>query len=960
MNTGDIERRKRALSIFDEVAELGDEERRRRIDALCGGDHDLRAQVQALLDADEGATDPVSGDVRAWRELLADAAPAPEVDTQDRLIGAWRITGLLGRGGMGAVHAVERADGAYVQWAALKRVQGGELSAASRERFLRERQVLARLQHPHIAILLDGGFDAGGDPYFVMERVDGLPIDRWCDERAAVLRTRVELFLQVLDAVQYAHRNLVVHRDLKPSNLLVTPGGQVKLLDFGIARELERSGLAATATSDRAMTLLYASPEQLHNEPITTATDVYQLGVVLYRLLAGVHPFGIEADTPLARQLQALSQDPEPITRSARQSNVEVAARRGETPVSLARALDGGLEAIVHACLQRDPAARYASVEALGNDLRAWLDSRPVSAAKMGRGQRARLWLRRNRALAVSVVAILAALLSGIGIALWQAHEAREHARIAERESANARAVMAFLSDTLAAAAPDQAMDTEVSVRQLLDYARTELDKRDAVDPQVRQPVQLMLGNLYHSLGDMKTAAQLLEAGFEGVEPGNAQEAAVLSDLLAAYSAALNATGRGKESLGLAERAARWQQRFAAEDPGERLKATVFLATGHYHASDHERAVALWQDAIAQAKAMPDPPVDAVIDAYQMLAGLLNFIGEYTQADQLADEGLAFAESHGVPPQSPIRVNLLRAKAEALDLGGDPVAAETVIRRAISLQQQSIGDSGSRTGALYNALGIALNNQGRYRESIEMLERSASMGTASAGSPTETAISLNNIAAVHENAGDYRRAISLFEESLSMFEGTGMAKDDIVWRRAERSYARCLGLAGRFEEADARLRRLQEKALELEGGDSMEYAMVTWQRTTLARRMRDPVQGKPLLEQSRTLWAKLAPASHPIFVHVLRMQAALEGMQGNHAGAEHALREALARFEAGGALQVDLALVQAELAATRLALGDRTGARNLLAAAMPILRDAVLPSEVNRAEAEALARKISI
>lgn len=962
MTGGDTGRQRQLLSIFESVADLDPDARARRLDELCADDLALRARVEAMLAADAGGTEPFHGDFGQWADALnaslrtagaaGEAAPGEQV-------GAWRITGLLGRGGMGAVYAVERADGAYVQQAALKRVHGGELSPSSRDRFLRERQVLARLQHPHIATLLDGGFTAAGDPYFVMERVDGMPIDRWCDERRLGLRQRVVLFLQVLDAVQYAHRNLVVHRDLKPSNLLVTASGQVKLLDFGIARELEEAGAAATATGDRAMTLQYASPEQLNNEPITTATDVYQLGVVLYRLLAGRHPFGIEADTPLARQLQALSRDPESIARSARQSEVEVAAWRGESPASLARALGGGLEAVVHACLHRDPAARYASAEAFGNDLRAWLDDRPVAAARLGRGHRARLWLRRNRALAASVAAVTLALLAGTAVALWQAREAREQARLAQRESANARAALSFLSDTLSAASPDHAMDTEVSVRQLLDHARTELGKRGAVDPQVRQPVQRMLGELYHSLGDMRTAASLFEAGFEGVEPTSREEASALADTLSGYSAALNGIGRGGESLALAERAAAWRERFAPGDPEQRLHALVFLAAGHYYAGDRDQAAGHWQAAIDAAKTMPDPPVDALIEAYQMLGGLLNFSGDYARARQLADEGLAFADAQGVPARAPLRVGLLRAKAEALNFSGEAVAAERVIREAIELQRRSVGDTGNRMGSLFNALGIALNDQGRYREAIEAMERSDQLWSASADSPTEQAIGLSNLASVHESAGDYARALTLFEQSVALLDGPGgLAADDAARRRMERNHARCLALAGRFADADGRLRRLQAQARELDGEASVDYALVTWQRVVLARRMRDPVQGDPLLAQSRALWNRLVPETHPIFAHALRSQAAFEGMRGEQAAAERTLREALGRFEANGALPIDLAIVRAELAGVRLERGDRADARRLLDQALPVLRDSLLPQEIGRADAEALARRV--
>ena len=400
MNDDQVERRRRALAIFDEVAELAGEDRSRRLDALCGDDGELRRQVQVLLDADAGTAEPFRGDASHWGEALACDAATPDA-MLGRSIGVWKIVGILGHGGMGAVYAVERGDGAYAQQAALKLIRNSADSPAARERFLRERQILAGLQHPNIATLLDGGISEQGEPYFAMERIDGVPIDRWCDAHALGLRERAVLFLQVLDAVRYAHRNLVVHRDLKPSNLLVDGDGRVKLLDFGIAKQLE--GGDVTATHDRALTFEYASPEQLHDAPITTATDLWQLGVVLHRLLSGSHPFGLSRDTPVASQLQQLEREPEPLTRAAAKSSAEQAARRGgHTPATLAQALRGNLARIVQTCLQRDPEARYASADALASDLRAWLDDRPISAARLATSERMRLWLRRNRTRGVN------------------------------------------------------------------------------------------------------------------------------------------------------------------------------------------------------------------------------------------------------------------------------------------------------------------------------------------------------------------------------------------------------------------------------------------------------------------------------------------------------------------------------------------------------------------------------
>ena len=448
MNETAMERQKRAMAAFDAVVDLDGEAREQRLREFCGDDAHLLDEVRAMLAADAREGQPFSGDASAWGEALNELTGTGEA-MLGRQLGAWRIVEVIGRGGMGAVYAVERSDGAYAQRAALKLIRAAADSPAARERFLRERQLLAQLRHPNIATLLDGGFSDEGDPYFVMEYVDGAPIDQWCDARKLDLRQRVQLFAQVLEAVSHAHRNLVIHRDLKPSNLLVDAQGRVKLLDFGIAKQLE--GGDATATSDRALTFEYASPEQLHAAPVTTATDIWQLGIVLHRLLSSSHPFGLTRDTPLAKQLHLLEREPEPLTRAAMQASAEQAALRGEADgAALSKSLRGGLAAIVETCLRREPEARYASADALATDLQRWLEHRPVGAAQLGKVERTMLWLRRNRLLAASIGAVALALVAGTGLALWQANEAR-------RESARTRESLQFLSDTLAAASPMQA-----------------------------------------------------------------------------------------------------------------------------------------------------------------------------------------------------------------------------------------------------------------------------------------------------------------------------------------------------------------------------------------------------------------------------------------------------------------------------------------------------------------------
>src|SRR5690606_23822600 len=491
--------------IFDAIADLPDGQREARLAELCSGDDELRTLVLRLLAADASQTEPFTGDGARWSLAMA-AGSAPNADAwRGRRIGAWQIVGILGHGGMGVVYEVHRDDQAYDQRAALKLIRIGADTPAARERFLRERQTLAQLQHPNIASLIDGGFTDDGDPWFVMEYVDGQPIDAWCDARGLDQRARTELFAQVLDAVQYAHRNLVVHRDLKPTNILVDDTGRAKLLDFGVAKQLQGSGEATVGA--RALTLEYASPEQLNVAPITTATDIWQLGVVLYRLLCGVHPFGITQDTPLPRQLEQLGREPD------------------------TRGLHGDLASIVRGCLQRAPEHRYPTVEALAEDLASWRAHRPLRVTSPGPGRRAALWLRRNRGLAAATAGIALAVLAGTAASLWQAGEAR-------RQGENARQALEVVGDVLTAAAPQNAMSHQVSVRELLDKARIELDRR-APATEVRQPVQRMLGGLAQSVGEWQVANELYAAGLDNVAPRNDGDALRLADAWHGYATSL-------------------------------------------------------------------------------------------------------------------------------------------------------------------------------------------------------------------------------------------------------------------------------------------------------------------------------------------------------------------------------------------------------------------------------------
>ena len=423
-----LERKKRALQLLDEALERTAEERQAFLDESCGDDPTLRRDVESLLDTD--------ADGGILRE------PAFSVHAEDesigRLIDSYKLVRLLDRGGMGTVYLAERED--FEKRVALKLIRRGlDLDEVLVRRFHNERQILARLEHPNIARLLDGG-TADRLPYFVMEYVEGEPIDRFCEARKLSVDECLELFRKVCSAVHFAHQNLVIHRDLKPGNILITADGTPKLLDFGIAKLLD-DGLAAQAVATETglalMTPRYASPEQIRLEPITTASDVYALGVVLYELLTGLDPYDVDTARrdEIARAI--CEQEPDKPSTAVRKRGAEGATDPGQ----LRRRLSGDLDSIVLKALRKEPHERYNSAEQLSEDIRRHLTGQPVAARVGSLGYHAGKFVRRNR-LSLAVAAVIFLLVS-VSAVLWR--QAVRERELGERERLGADEVVGFL-----------------------------------------------------------------------------------------------------------------------------------------------------------------------------------------------------------------------------------------------------------------------------------------------------------------------------------------------------------------------------------------------------------------------------------------------------------------------------------------------------------------------------------
>ena len=515
----DTERNRQALALFDELLDLAPDARAARLAALAAAEPDLHARVVRLLAGD--AVDRGLLEQDPTRLFPGDAAEPDDDPLLGQRIGPWRIAGIVGRGGMGAVYRGEREAGEFRQQAAIKLIRLGLDQPDLRRRFLRERQILAQLQHPNIATLLDGGVDERGAPYFAMELVDGLPIDQWCDRQRLEVRERVRLFLQVCSAVQHAHQHLAVHRDLKPGNILVTAAGQTKLLDFGIAKLLANAE-GDTQTRDRPLTPDFAAPEQLHGQPITTATDQYALGVVLYQLLSGAHPFAADDGDSWRRRLAAPDRVPEPISRVAARATVEQAqARRLSASSALASTLRGDLAAIVHRCLQAEPARRYPSIDALTADLKAWLDGRPVNARLGHRGYRLRKFVARHRWGVAAGVAALLAISGALVVAVQQAAEARHqaalasaNARRAETSAARAVSTRDFAVSLLNSAnAVKNARGTRTTAAELLEAAARRVDDELADAPAAQAELRTTIGAGLYQQGEHARGIELIDSG---------------------------------------------------------------------------------------------------------------------------------------------------------------------------------------------------------------------------------------------------------------------------------------------------------------------------------------------------------------------------------------------------------------------------------------------------------------
>ncbi len=652
-------------------------------------------------------------------------------------IGRYRVLAELARGGMADVYLGCRDDGAFEQRVALKFPRGGSAGGEALRRFERERRILAGLEHPHIARLLDGGVDAAGRPFIALEFVDGEPIDRACDQRRLGLAARVRLLATVARAVAYAHRHLVVHRDLKPSNVLISADGQVKLLDFGIAKLLA-PGEAATPTVAAPMTPAYASPEQVRGEPLSTASDVYQLGLLLYELLTGRRAQRVGGAAPAELERAICFEEPAPPSLAVRSPpGVEAAAAaRGTSPAGLARALRGDLDTIALKALSKSPSRRYGSAEELAADLDRHLQGLPIAARADSRLYRAgRLAARHRLALGftVSLAALAAAYVTTLVNGSRELRLQRDQAVAASQRAAGVQRV---LVDLIHQTDPWERGGQDKQTRRLLEGVRYRVEHELAGEPAVQAELLDTLGEGRLRLGDLAAAREAFERSLalrlEQHGPAHESVADSLHDLGVVEWQA----GRYAAAEPLFELALEKYRAACGEDCPRVVSMLSYLGTVHYYLGRYERAERVLRDALARRRRVMGPEHESVGVSLNNLALVVAARDRPEEAEALHREALALRRR--LLGRHPDTAQSLGNLARLLSRDGEPgrqAEAERLAREALEIRREllaadhpKLADSLEQVAALARARGAALEARSFEREAAAIRARAEPRG----------------------------------------------------------------------------------------------------------------------------------------------------------------------------------------------------------------------------------------
>ncbi|MFN2373459.1 MAG: tetratricopeptide repeat protein [Cyclonatronaceae bacterium] len=774
--------------MLQSVLDQPEESRTRYLGSICGSDTELLNDIHSLLNVHEEAGKILGESVTTYAapllpELIQQMGQLSDSEViPGYRVGPYEIVSVLGRGGMGNVYLAKRADDSFSKLVALKLVRRGMDTDDILRRFRNERQILASLEHSNIARLYDGGISENGRPYFVMEYVDGVPVDQYCNQHKLSVKERVKLFITVCRAAAYAHKKLIVHRDLKPSNILVTPEGTVKLLDFGIAKLMDDENPDLTVFHTRPgsqfISAGYAAPEQLEGVLVTTSGDVFSLGVVLYELMAGCRPYEI------TRSLSKVVADYEHIILPSRRvvqtgnntteesenkpvSPVELAQARNATPDQLRKSLSGDLDNIILKALRFEPESRYSSPDQLADDLQRHLDGMPVTARPYDMGYRTRKFVQRHRTGVIAgVAALLMLIFFTAGLIHLQSRTAAER-DIANFERDKAAQVSAFLEELLSAANPAYGTNRADTlrlrdfVRMSTEQVRSELGEQ----PLVKARMLNALGNVHEKLGMNEQARSLLEEALElrksGYGDHHPQVAVTMKDLGIVY----HRQGDYEPAEDYLRAALNMMLLYPDQDPEHLVSGYTSLANLINDRGDYDQAENLYRSALEIRINESGEDGHKTAGSMLNLATILQRKGNLADARGLHEKALlinrrVLGARHPVVATSENNYGLLLA-----DTGDNEKAAE-LVRSALETRMEMYGEEHPEVLTSINNLATILSDLGKHEEAEFYHRKSLALRKKVHGETSmPVGIAINNLAMLMKNTGRIPESIDLYREA---------------------------------------------------------------------------------------------------------------------------------------------------------------------------------------------------
>jgi serine/threonine protein kinase/tetratricopeptide (TPR) repeat protein len=774
-----------------------DAERWRALSAYLDEALDLEPDGRAVwLSALEARDPDVAGDLAVWlarydhirdepflQGVAIESRFATPPSLAGQVLGAYRLLEPIGEGGSGSVWLAERCDGHFEGRAAVKLLNLALVGRSGQERFRREGSILARLQHPRIAHLVDAGISPTGQPYLVLEYVDGQPIDQYAAACSLDVEARLRLFLDVLDGVAHAHAALIVHRDIKPANVLVSVDGSVKLLDFGIAKLVDadadvdavRSPEAAALTRElsRALTPEYAAPEQLVGAPVTTATDIYALGVLLYVLLAGRHPAARALRTPNTLIRAIVDEEPARVSEAIGDAEADAdiphthAAHCGTTPSRLRRQLRGDLDTIVAKALKKDARERYASVTALADDVRRYLRHEPISARPDSLGYRTARFLRRH-VIGVGV-ALGTVLLVGTMTALYTHRLAVERDR-AQRESAKAVKVSGMLMGVLSSADPysSWAAGSPPSPQRLLDAGVDQVQRELTGEPELQAELLTMMGRTYRRMGSHARAEGLLRQALAGARTAYGAEHLRVAQALQDLGVVRAERGQYADAQRYLEDALAMRRRLVPAGDAELGVLLAELGRVYQDLRFDDRAEEVHREGLAvRRRVLGDRHRETAVSENN-LASVLRLRGDFDQAERLLRHSLEV----NIATRGARHPNVATSRHDLALIAfarGDYAAAESEIRAALQLQREGVGARHPTVALTLNSLAHVQVARGRHHDALASLREAIDIVRTAFGETHQlVAIFTLNAAAVHLALGEPAAAMPLLVEGLRL------------------------------------------------------------------------------------------------------------------------------------------------------------------------------------------------